>query len=170
MSQRSTDGSTEGVAPPVPRVLPFVTVKRNAPIFGRSYGHWWVELDGSESYGWWPGRFPLRLQDVLRGCSGVLNGAESGRETPRDPNHGLPADHEFHPVLVAPLSDDEVRQAVRLFALAFKGEWRWSTRPTMNCRVFQLDVRRRRPGGRHRELPHQREGLPGPGPTAATGR
>ena len=35
-----------------PRVVEFVTVKRNAPLAGRSYGHWWVELDGVESYGW----------------------------------------------------------------------------------------------------------------------
>lgn len=125
---------------PVPRVLGFVTVKRDVPLAGRSYGHWWVELDGDDSYGWWPARAPLRTRDMLLGGPGVLNGIGTpadGRPT-RDPNHGLAADYEFHPVLVVPRSDDEVRHAVRQFAATFRGDWRWSTRPTMNCRLFQL--------------------------------
>ena len=128
------------VVPPVPRVLPFVTVKRNVALAGRSYGHWWVELDGAESYGWWPARAPLTTRDLLVGGPGVLNGMGTpadGRPT-RDPNHGLTADYEFHPVLVVPRGDDEVRNAVRRFAATFDGEWRWSVRPTMNCRLFQL--------------------------------
>ena len=28
------------------RVVEFVTIKRNVPLAGRSYGHWWVEIDG----------------------------------------------------------------------------------------------------------------------------
>lgn len=50
----------------------------------------------------------------------------------------MPADHEFHPVLVRPQSDDELRRAIHAFAQGFTGEWRWSTRPTMNCRLSQL--------------------------------
>ncbi|MFN2504004.1 MAG: hypothetical protein ABR540_07215 [Acidimicrobiales bacterium] len=128
------------VVPPVPRALSFVTVKRNVALAGRSYGHWWVELDGSESYGWWPARAPLTTRDMLLGGPGVLNAMGTpaeGRPT-RDPNHGLTPDYEFHPVLVVPRSDDEVRNAVRRFAATFGGEWRWSVRPTMNCRLFQL--------------------------------
>lgn len=122
-----------------PRVLEFVLVKRNLPLVGRSYGHWWLEIDGSESYGWWPGRSPLRTRDVLCGGPGVLNGgpAEPGGGW-CDPNHGLVADYEFHPMLMATRSDDDVRDAIRLFATTFAGEWRWSLRPTMNCRLFQL--------------------------------
>ena len=131
---------SEPAAPPVPRTLDFVTVKRNLPLAGRSYGHWWVELDGTESYGWWPARSPLRTWDVLRGTAGALNaGPTTDGGTPtRDPNHSLPGDYEFHPVLVVAMSDEEVRQALRRFAWGFEGEWRWSTRPTMNCRLFQL--------------------------------
>ena len=124
----------------VPRVVDFVTVKRNVPLPGRSYGHWWLELDGDESYGWWPGRAPLSLTGIVRGTTGVLNGldvAPDGAPT-RDPNHGLLADHQFHPVLVRARSEDAVRAAIRAFAAGFAGEWRWSTRPTMNCRLFQL--------------------------------
>lgn len=123
-----------------PRILRFVTVKRNVPLTGRSYGHWWVELDDDESYGWWPGRCPIGLAGIIRGTSGVLNGlgVTSDGSPTRDPNHGLLADHEFHPVLIAPRTDDEVRSAIRQFAASFSGGWRWSTRPTMNCRLFQL--------------------------------
>ena len=123
----------------VPRWLTFVTVKRNVPLTARAYGHWWVEL-GAESYGWWPACARLRFLDTVRGVPGVLNGVgviDGGTPT-RDPNHGQLADYEFHPLLVVDRSDDEVRAAVRAFAQGFHGEWRWSVRPTMNCRLFQL--------------------------------
>lgn len=127
-------------AAPAPRVLRFIVVKRNVPLVGRSYGHWWIEVDGVESYGWWPGRSPLRARDVFLGGPGVLNGGIVAADaTPaRDPNHGLAGDFEFHPVLVRSQSDEEVRDAIRRFATTFRGGWRWSTRPTMNCRLFQL--------------------------------
>jgi hypothetical protein len=123
-----------------PRVVEFVTAKRNAALLGRSYGHWWIELDGLESYGWWPDATPLRLRDVFGGTTGVLNSIThpDGGHPTRDPNHGLTADYEFHPVLVADCTDDALRGAIRCFARAFEGSWRWSIRPTMNCRLFQL--------------------------------
>lgn len=124
----------------IARVVEFVTVKRNVPLTGRSYGHWWLELDGEESFGWWPARAPLGVTGVVRGTTGVLNGlgvVDDGTPT-RDPNHGLLADYEFHPVLIRQRADDEVRAALRWFATGFAGEWRWSIRPTMNCRLFQL--------------------------------
>jgi hypothetical protein len=125
-----------------PRVLSFVTVKRNTPLAGRSFGHWWIELDDQESYGWWPARLPVRFRDALRGVPGVLNGVgvTDDGSTTRDPNHGQLADHEFHPVLITARNDDDVRDAIRSFATSFVGEWRWSTRPSMNCRLFQLDL------------------------------
>ena len=123
----------------VPRVVDFVTVKRSVTLAGRSYGHWWVELDGDESYGWWPGH-PIRLRQLLQGVPGTLNGlgVSPDASPTRDPSHGLPGDYEFHPVLVQRRSDPEVREGIRRFARTFRGEWRWSTRPTMNCRLFQL--------------------------------
>lgn len=118
----------------IPRVLEYVTVKRNLPLTWRSYGHWWVELDGTESYGWWPAK-AAGIVRLVRGSDGVLNG---GASRTVDPNHGLPGDHEFHPVLTRHRSDDEVRASIRSMAQSFAGEWRWSTRPSMNCRLFQL--------------------------------
>lgn len=127
---------------PARRLLEFVVVKRNLPRAGRTYGHWWVELDGAESYGWWPARSPLSMWDVLLGGPGALNGIGTALDggPSRDPNHGLVADYEFHPMLVRARTDDEVRDAIRRFATTFRGEWRWSVRPTMNCRLFQLTL------------------------------
>ena len=124
----------------VPRVVDFIVVKRNVPLAGRSYGHWWVEVDDVESYGWWPAGCPLRIWDVFLGTVGVLNGigvTNTGTLT-RDPNHGTPGDYEFHPVLIVSRTDNEIRTSIREFASEFRGGWRWSTRPTMNCRLFQL--------------------------------
>ena len=135
---RARDGAMPGDA----RVVEFVTVKRNTALAGWSYGHWWIELDGVESYGWWPARLPVRVVDMIRGVPGVLNGVGVTEEgTPTcDANHGLPGDYEFHPVLVTPSSDDEVRAAIRWAARSIRGEWRWSTRVALNCHTFQLAV------------------------------
>lgn len=124
----------------LPRALDFVRVKRNVALAWRSYGHWWIEVDGTESYGWWPTRLPIGALDMFRGVPGVLNavGIDPEGMPTRDPNHGLPADHAFHPLLVVASSDDEVRVAIRRVAAAIRGEWRWSTRPALNCHTFQL--------------------------------
>ena len=124
------------------RIVRCVTVKRNGLQIGRTYGHWWVELGDDESYGWWPSVCPVRFRDVVSGIPGVVNGVgvhPDGTPT-RDPYHGTVADHEFHPVVVGTLSDDEVLDRVRSFALDFVGGWRWATRPTDNCRTFQLGL------------------------------
>ena len=124
---------------PVPRVADTITVKRNIALAGRSYGHWWIEFDDEESYGWWPSR-SVRLDQLFRGVPGALNGIGLHPDAlpTRDPNHGLPADFEFHPVLVDDHTDEELRDRIRCFARSFEGGWRWSTRQTMNCRMFQL--------------------------------
>ena len=124
---------------PVPRVVDFITVKRNIALAGRSYGHWWIEFDNDESYGWWPSH-SVRLDQLFRGVPGVLNGIglHSDATATRDPNHGLPADFEFHPVLVEAHTDQQLRDSIRRFAGSFDGGWRWSTRQSMNCRMFQL--------------------------------
>lgn len=128
--------------PPVPRVLPYVTVKRTNPRVGDTFGHWWVEVDGAESYGWWPDRCPIRVRDFLFGTSGGVNGLGGscvGGTAMTDPHHREPAQHAFHPKLVVRKSDRRVRRDLRAFAQAFTGEWRYSTKPTSNdCRSFQL--------------------------------
>ncbi|HXH56195.1 hypothetical protein [Iamia sp.] len=123
------------------RLVERVVVKRNNPRFIDVHGHWWIEMDGVESYGWWPVR-PVSLRDAVRGVPGVLNGVggQDGGTGTVDPRHGEPADHAFHPVLLDDRTDDDVIDAARRFASTFSGGWRWSPRPTVNCRSFQSDL------------------------------
>ena len=52
------------------------------------YGHWWTEMDGNESYGWWP-KDPVDSKGTLLGVDGELNGQSSFGGTPTvDPHHG----------------------------------------------------------------------------------
>ena len=131
-------------SPPVPRELSWIVVKRMRPRFGDSYGHWWVELDGVESYGWWPRHGPMWLRTLLVGGQGSLNGSSKGRlgRIPKiDPRHGDRADHEFHPTLVVRKSDWRVRRDLRGYSRNFEGGWRWTVkRASTNCRSFQLGL------------------------------
>ena len=128
-------------APVEPRVIDWIEVKRNVPLLGRSYGHWWIELHGNESYGWWPNSSPLRLRDVFRGTQGVLNAGNTHPDgIALDPNHGLVGDYQFHPVLLRPSDDEQLVADIRKFSAEFEGAWQWSTRITMNCRLFQLEL------------------------------
>jgi hypothetical protein len=125
-----------------PRVLPYVRVKRINPRVGR-FGHWWIELDGVESYGWWPHRCPVRPWSLLIGGKGAVNGtagSSAGGSQSRDPHHLDEAEHDFHPVLTVPKSDRRVRADIRRFASDYTGaRWRWSTKPeTDDCRTFQV--------------------------------
>lgn len=49
-------GKGEGEIPlAVYRLVDLVEFKRKYPLEpGDEYGHWWTEIDGAESYGWWP--------------------------------------------------------------------------------------------------------------------
>ena len=130
--------------PPVPRVLPYVTLKRINPRIGDTFGHWWIEVDGTESYGWWPDRCPIRVRDFLFGTSGSVNGLSGscrGGTAMTDPHHREPSQHSVHPTLTRPKSDRRVRADIRAFARSFAGEWRYSTKPTSNdCRSFQMQL------------------------------
>lgn len=133
------DRSSSFCSAPALRVVRFLTAKRNIALAGRSYGHWWVEFDDEESYGWWPSH-SVRLDQLFRGVPGVLHaiGLHSDGTATHDPSHGLPADFEFHPVLVKDSTDEQLRGSIREFVASYTGGWRWSTRQTMNCRMFQL--------------------------------
>ncbi len=129
------------------RTLSWVTIKRNNPGFKDTYGHWWLEIDGRESYAWWAVRCPLRLQDVLFGTQGVLNGLASpqlGGTATTDPRHGEIGDHTFHPWLPSDGSDEQVRADIRRFARSYAGRWGWQwwwRRQRMtNCHTFQDDL------------------------------
>lgn len=124
------------------RLVALVVVKRNNPTLTDAYGHWWVEVDGVESYGWWPSVRSVSLLNALRGVPGVLNQVGGpGDGTPTvDPRHGELADHAFHPVTESDETDEKIVDAIHRFATAFAGEWRWSTGPAVNCRSFQVDL------------------------------
>lgn len=119
-----------------------VVVKRNNPTLLDFYGHWWVEIDDVESYGWWPAVRPVPVAKAMRGVPGVLNGlgGPNGGSPTVDPRHGDSADHAFHPATRGDHSDDQIVAAIRSFAATFDGGWRWSIRPTVNCRSFQADL------------------------------
>ena len=130
----------------VPRVLPFVTIKRIDPRFPSTWGHWWIEVDDQESYGWWPLPCPLGLRRALTGTRGTINGlgARTDGTPTRDPYHGDEPDHCFHPTLVVAKSDDQVRADIRAFASNYVGAWHyqwwWLPRPPQNCRYFQWEL------------------------------
>lgn len=125
-----------------PRTLLGVTVKRDNPQWLDLYGHWWVEA-GERSWGWWPREIPVGVRQLARGTDGVLNGTGLvGRRGTwqRDPQHGRRAAHCFHPVLVEPISDEEVVARLQAHADGYCGEWRWTwTRRSVHatCRTFQ---------------------------------
>ena len=129
-----------------PRTLLYVTVKRDNTSWRSLYGHWWLEVDGRESYGWWPAAVPLRAVDLLRGTSGILNGiGVLGLKGTwyRDPNHGLEAMHAFHPTLTCTKADAQVRREIRSFAHGYRARWRWhwtTERSAGTCRAFQDEL------------------------------
>jgi hypothetical protein len=133
-------------APRVPRVLEYAVVKRIDARLPNTWGHWWIELDGEESYGWWPMPCPMGWRGALLGSGGSLNGTggPTGGTMTRDAYHGDEPDHWFHPTLVVAKSDDQVRAEIRAIAQSYVGgfrwQWWWLREPAENCRTFQEDM------------------------------
>lgn len=104
------------------------------------YGHWWFEIDGAESYGWWP-KDHVGLKATLGGTEGELNGQSNfGGSAKRDPHDGDgDADQEFHPVVALDdtRTDEQIKTCLRDFANAYSGEWRWTFGAGQNCHTFQ---------------------------------
>jgi hypothetical protein len=127
-------------------VLTFAVVKRIDPRLLNTWGHWWIELDGEESYGWWPSPCPMGWRGAMLGSGGCLNGIDGdiGGTPTRDAYHGEEPDHWFHPTLVVPKSDDQVRAEIRAFAHSYVGgfrwQWWWLREPAENCRTFQDEM------------------------------
>lgn len=138
---------------PSNRHLNFLTIKVRHEV-----GHWWIEIDGAESYGWWPTEgvrdrpegFIGDLQegaDAFRiavvGVEGELNTPREGGTDTRDPHHGHTADEIIHPWTVnssTDLTDDEIREAIRRFARDYSGDYNWHIGP--NCHTFIQEMMR----------------------------
>jgi hypothetical protein len=127
-------------------VLTWAVVKRIDPRLLNTWGHWWIELDGEESYGWWPSPCPMGWRGAMLGSGGCLNGidGENGGTPTRDAYHGDEPDHWLHPTLILPKSDDQVRAEIRAFAHRYVGgfrwQWWWLREPAQNCRTFQDEM------------------------------
>lgn len=103
------------------------------------YGHWWTELGGGESYGWWPAE-PLSTRKTLMGVQGDLNGQAMFGGTPTtDPHDGDPAEEQFHPKVSVcdKRTDDEIKDCIRGYAKSYSGSWRWTFGSGQNCHSFQ---------------------------------
>jgi hypothetical protein len=142
--------------PPGPRVLSFITLKRNwirtgrdpippgMQLLGTDYGHWWTKIeDEDESYGWWPDHCPVTARETFFGTNGDLNGVkdpECGGKPTQDPHHTDAGAHSFNPVLLGNKTDDAVKTEIRRFATSYSGEWRWTFGFGQNCRTFQTEL------------------------------
>src|SRR5262249_24971962 len=130
-----------------PRQLNFITIK----MIGSGIDHWWIEIDGSESYGWWPVHQPTTTDEAalntgLLGVPGELNGVteHSRASATRDPHHGEAATESFHPYLIEPSgrhrTDDQIREEIRRFARSFRGDYR--VIGGHNCHTFIQNLMR----------------------------
>ena len=122
------------------------TACRIDPVFSldprrREYGHWWLEVGESESYGFWPDAPVGGVVQTLRGVSGAVNARNFCPNPRRDRHHGDRGAgiHEFD--VWAPDGVDEVDLLVRAraFADGFLARWAWPATPLTgeNCHSFQ---------------------------------
>jgi hypothetical protein len=120
-------------------VAPIVFKRKQIDPFGPDpYGHWWTELGGGESYGWWPSR-GVGVIDTLKGIPGALNGVPHfprGTST-RDPHDGDVADQKFSPVIDDCRSDEDLKNEVRAVARGYSGNWSWRFELGNHCHTFQ---------------------------------
>jgi hypothetical protein len=125
------------------------------------YGHWWIEIDGTESYGWWP-KNGVGLIGTLTGVPGQLNGTDAAYSAGvatvmKDTHHGDTADETFNPrvdvrgflglskkklkfgsgagVKCDCATEDQIKDSLRGFAAAYSGNWRYPW--GQNCHSFQ---------------------------------
>lgn len=125
----------------LPREVLSIEMKRKNIDIGAEdkYGHWWFEIDGKESYGWWP-KAGVGLKETFGGTDGELNGQSNfGGTSTTDPHHGDSAGEQFHPTVKAddPRTDEQIKQCLRNFANSYSGGWRWTFGAGQNCHTFQ---------------------------------
>lgn len=122
----------------ITRILLSVELKRLWIGYRFTGGHWWTEIDGKESYGWYPAYDPwFRIKS---GVPGRLNGPiDSKTATPtRDEHHGEDVSNQFHPRLLNGGSAEATKVCIRTFAREFSGTWSWPE--GQNCRSFQTSL------------------------------
>jgi hypothetical protein len=138
-------GSEQALSAAVKRVMITLVIKRihiqgllKAARGDKSdleYGHWWIEIDGRQSYGWWPAN-PVGMWDTFTGTPGVLNGQGYYNGSPtRDPKHTTDAEEMFHPCVLSGQSAIAIKAAIRAFATGYSGSWSWPW--GQNCHSFQ---------------------------------
>jgi RHS repeat-associated protein len=99
------------------------------------YGHWWIEIDGKESYGWWP-KEPVDLKGTLLGVDGELNGQTNfGGTATLDPHHGDRSSGVNVFDVYSTQPRDTVIQSIRSFSNSYSGSWSWPI--GQNCHSFQ---------------------------------
>ena len=125
------------------------------------YGHWWIEIDIGESYGWWPDQ-RVDIKQTIIGVGGNLNGQIAfGGSSTKDPHHGDSGDNNFHPrvdfggfwglfqfrtikygsgkgKLCKCVTEEEIKDGIRDFAVSFTGGWSFPRGP--NCHTFVRDA------------------------------
>jgi hypothetical protein len=103
------------------------------------YGHWWLKVDETESYGWWP-KDHVSVKETILGVEGELNGQTTfGGTALRDPHHfdgtgkvfDVYAKDQFVPRGV-------VVGQIRNFAQSYSGGWSWPL--GQNCHSFQSQL------------------------------
>jgi hypothetical protein len=129
------------------RQVKTIIIKRKNihPLDENKYGHWWIEINGNESYGWWPIKY-VGVKDTFLGTDGELNGVTRYDGTVgdnpsdnKDPDHGDSADEVFSPFTRNgdERSDEDIHKCLRTFAKSYRGEWRWTGGFGQNCHTFQ---------------------------------
>lgn len=120
--------------------MPGIVVKRNhIHLLGNDkYGHWWTEMKGTKSYGWWP-KNKVDLKGTLFGVPGELNGQTSFGGTPtKDPHHGDTPDETLSVSCTdSSKTESTVLAEIDAFASKYSGEWRWTFGFGQNCHTFQ---------------------------------
>lgn len=138
------EGEAETVSLRITRIMLTLLLKRlpiglSTAALEVGPGHWWTEIDGSESYGWYPEETPDPLWKGFTGVPGRLNGGigSDGTRT-QDARHGTRADVMFHPRIVNGDSAAAIKSCIRSFARGFSGTWSWPGGP--NCHTFQKSL------------------------------
>jgi RHS repeat-associated protein len=113
--------------------------RKDIDILGKNgddkYGHWWIEINGKESYGWWP-KMPVGFLGTIFGVEGELNGQSYfGGSKIRDPHHGDRGAGVVSFDVYGTQSKEETVQSIRNYSNSYNGNWSWPL--GQNCHSFQ---------------------------------